>query len=59
MLNIRKFLGLCDHKWEIKEEMNIVNNDFTPIKQRTVYKGKLFVLVCKNCGKLEKKQVTI
>lgn len=47
-MNIRKFFGLCEHKWVIIQEQCIYDNE----KDKRPYKTKI-VLQCEKCGNIK------
>ena len=46
---IRKWLGLCEHNWEIIEEETL---DIT-YNGRFLKTQKVFILKCQKCGKIK------
>jgi len=45
-MNLKQFLGMCEHKWKIISR-NYVNNE----DNKTI--GEKFVLQCEKCGRLK------
>jgi hypothetical protein len=46
---IRFLLGLCNHRWEIKDEIQLT------LGGKTV--GERYILRCKECGHLKKRDL--
>lgn len=48
---LKKLLGLCEHKWEIIKEDNILSQN-----ESDVAIGRYYILQCKNCGNIKCKK---
>lgn len=46
---LRKLLGLCQHKWELRDGFTLTVNK--------VKCGHRYILQCAHCGKIKKKDV--
>jgi hypothetical protein len=48
---LRKFFGLCDHKWNIIETKDIACQNGV--------RGALYILQCEKCGNVKGKQISV
>jgi len=46
---IRRFLGLCTHKWEVLNKYDVVNESGKNV-------GDLYILRCERCGQLKQRK---
>lgn len=46
---LRKILGLCEHHWEVKDEVSLINS--------WGERGRRYYMYCPHCGAVKKKDL--
>lgn len=54
MKNLKQLLGICEHKWKLKEKIAVHGLTFENLSGVV---GHKYILECENCGMIEKKEV--
>ncbi len=54
-MNIRKFFGLCEHKWKVIDEYPYYLYDETGTY--VLRRSHIYVLKCEKCGNIKKKKL--
>lgn len=49
-MNLKQLLGLCEHKWKVYSEHNLVTSN-------GAVSGAVLILQCEKCGKIKSKEV--
>jgi len=52
---IKKFLGLCNHRWITKDIVNNIDTQMSKRYGKDVIVGQIYYLQCEVCGNVKKK----